>query len=69
MTGVYGCRKNRAITGSQVKFRENERDYYLEKEDILHLVILFARYVASRAANERCDAGYGVGNSKMAVYL
>jgi succinate dehydrogenase / fumarate reductase flavoprotein subunit len=25
--------------------------------------------VASRAAKERCDAGYGVGTSKMAVYL
>ena len=27
------------------------------------------RDVASRAAKERCDAGYGVGASKMAVYL
>jgi succinate dehydrogenase / fumarate reductase flavoprotein subunit len=27
------------------------------------------RDIASRAAKERCDAGYGVGTSKMAVYL
>ena len=27
------------------------------------------RDVASRAAKERCDGGYGVGSSKMAVYL
>ena len=27
------------------------------------------RDVASRAAKERCDAGYGVGTSKQAVYL
>ena len=25
--------------------------------------------MASRAAKERCDAGYGVGSSRMAVYL
>src|SRR5690606_11911007 len=30
---------------------------------------LVPRVVASRAAKERCDAGYGVGASKMAVYL
>ena len=30
---------------------------------------LVPRDVASRAAKERCDAGYGVGTSKMAVYL
>jgi succinate dehydrogenase / fumarate reductase flavoprotein subunit len=30
---------------------------------------LVPRDVASRAAKERCDAGYGVGASKMAVYL
>jgi len=31
--------------------------------------LLVPRDVASRAAKERCDAGYGVGTSKMAVYL
>ena len=30
---------------------------------------LVPRDVASRAAKERCDAGYGVGTSKMAVFL
>ncbi|MBP6387214.1 MAG: FAD-binding protein, partial [Pseudarcicella sp.] len=30
---------------------------------------LVPRDIASRAAKERCDAGYGVGTSKMAVFL
>jgi succinate dehydrogenase / fumarate reductase flavoprotein subunit len=30
---------------------------------------LVPRDVASRAAKERCDAGYGVGNTGLAVYL
>ena len=47
---------------------EDERDYYLERRypAFGHLV---PRDIASRAAKERCDAGYGVGQSKMAVYL
>jgi succinate dehydrogenase / fumarate reductase flavoprotein subunit len=47
---------------------ENERDYYLERR-YPAFGNLVPRDVASRAAKERCDAGYGVGNSKMAVYL
>ena len=47
---------------------EEERDYYLERRypAFGNLVPLD---VASRAAKERCDAGYGVGTSKQAVYL
>ena len=47
---------------------EEERDYYLERR-YPAFGNLVPRDVASRAAKERCDAGYGVGNSKMAVYL
>jgi succinate dehydrogenase / fumarate reductase flavoprotein subunit len=47
---------------------ENERDYYLERR-YPAFGNLVPRDVASRAAKERCDAGYGVGSSKQAVYL
>ncbi|MBL7735487.1 MAG: fumarate reductase/succinate dehydrogenase flavoprotein subunit, partial [Chitinophagaceae bacterium] len=47
---------------------EEERDYYLERR-YPAFGNLVPRDVASRAAKERCDAGYGVGNSRMAVYL
>ena len=47
---------------------EDERDYYLERR-YPAFGNLVPRDVASRAAKERCDAGYGVGASKMAVYL
>ena len=45
-----------------------ERDYYLERR-YPAFGNLVPRDVASRAAKERCDAGYGVGTTKMAVYL
>mgnify|MGYP000567544116 CR=1 FL=1 len=47
---------------------EEERDYYLERR-YPAFGNLVPRDVASRAAKERCDAGYGVGSSKMAVFL
>ncbi len=47
---------------------EEERDYYLERRYPAY-GNLVPRDVASRAAKERCDAGYGVGTSKQAVYL
>jgi succinate dehydrogenase / fumarate reductase flavoprotein subunit len=47
---------------------EEERDYYLERR-YPAFGNLVPRDIASRAAKERCDAGYGVGTSKMAVYL
>ena len=47
---------------------EEERDYYPERR-YPAFGNLVPRDVASRAAKERCDAGYGVGTSKQAVYL
>lgn len=51
-----------------VDIPEEERDYYLERR-YPAFGNLVPRDVASRAAKERCDAGYGVGTSKQAVYL
>jgi succinate dehydrogenase / fumarate reductase, flavoprotein subunit len=51
-----------------VDIPEEDRDYYLERR-YPAFGNLVPRDIASRAAKERCDAGYGVGASKMAVYL
>jgi succinate dehydrogenase / fumarate reductase, flavoprotein subunit len=55
-------------TRKAIDIKEEERDYYLERR-YPAFGNLVPRDVASRAAKERCDAGYGVGTSKMAVYL
>ena len=47
---------------------EEDRDYYLERR-YPAFGNLVPRDVASRAAKERCDEGYGVGSSGLAVYL
>ena len=47
---------------------EEERDYYLERR-YPAFGNLVPRDVASRAAKERCDAGYGVGSTGLAVFL
>ena len=47
---------------------EEDRDYYLERR-YPAFGNLVPRDVASRAAKERCDAGYGVGPTGLAVYL
>ncbi len=47
---------------------EKERDYYLERR-YPAFGNLVPRDVASRAAKERCDAGYGVGKTGLAVNL
>lgn len=47
---------------------EEDRDYYLERR-YPAFGNLVPRDVASRAAKERCDAGYGVGTTGLAVYL
>lgn len=49
------------------QIKEEDRDYYLERR-YPAFGNLVPRDVASRAAKERCDAGYGVG-SGLAVYL
>ena len=48
--------------------KEDDRDYFLERR-YPAFGNLVPRDVASRAAKERCDAGYGVGNTGLAVYL
>lgn len=47
---------------------EDERDYYLERR-YPAFGNLVPRDVASRAAKERCDAGYGVNQTGEAVFL
>lgn len=47
---------------------EDERDYYLERR-YPAFGNLVPRDVASRAAKERCDAGYGVNSTGQAVFL
>ncbi|MCD7937062.1 MAG: fumarate reductase/succinate dehydrogenase flavoprotein subunit, partial [Tannerellaceae bacterium] len=50
------------------QIKEEDRDYYLERR-YPAFGNLVPRDVASRAAKERCDAGFGVGNTGLAVYL
>ncbi|MCR4817037.1 MAG: fumarate reductase/succinate dehydrogenase flavoprotein subunit, partial [Bacteroidales bacterium] len=60
-----------AIRAGQKKANEipeEERDYYLERR-YPAFGNLVPRDVASRAAKERCDAGYGVGPTGLAVFL
>jgi succinate dehydrogenase flavoprotein subunit len=47
---------------------DEERDYFLERRYPAY-GNLVPRDVGSRASKERCDAGYGVGESGLAVYL
>jgi succinate dehydrogenase / fumarate reductase flavoprotein subunit len=54
------------IKGSDIP--EERRDYYLERR-YPAFGNLVPRDVASRAAKERCDKGYGVNNTGLAVFL
>ncbi len=60
--------KNKDEQRKAVDIPEDERDYYLERR-YPAFGNLVPRDVASRAAKERCDEGYGVGTTKLAVYL
>ena len=60
--------KQKGDTRKAADIPEDERDYYLERR-YPAFGNLVPRDVASRAAKERCDEGYGVGTTKMAVYL
>jgi len=60
--------KNEGETRKANDIPEAERDYFLERR-YPAFGNLVPRDVASRAAKERCDAGFGVGTSKQAVYL
>ncbi len=51
-----------------VDLKEEDRDYYLERR-YPAFGNLVPRDVASRAAKERCDAGFGVNKTGNAVYL
>ena len=50
------------------EIKEDDRDYYLERR-YPAFGNLVPRDVASRAAKERCDAGFGVNKTGEAVYL
>src|SRR5688572_20275437 len=60
--------KVKGDTRKPVDIPEEDRDYYLERR-YPAFGNLVPRDVASRAAKERCDAGYGVGTTKQSVYL
>jgi succinate dehydrogenase / fumarate reductase flavoprotein subunit len=70
---IWVPRKNEDVEGLRngsikpVDIAEDDRDYYLERR-YPAFGNLVPRDVASRAAKERCDAGFGVG-SGLAVYL
>ena len=60
-----------AIRANKLKptqIAEEDRDYYLERR-YPAFGNLVPRDVASRAAKERCDAGFGVNETGLAVYL
>ena len=58
----------RAGTKKPSDIAEEDRDYYLERR-YPAFGNLVPRDVASRAAKERCDAGYGVNETGLAVFL
>ena len=58
--------RNKTLKPTQIA--EADRDYYLERR-YPAFGNLVPRDVASRAAKERCDAGYGVNATGEAVYL
>ncbi|WP_405574229.1 fumarate reductase/succinate dehydrogenase flavoprotein subunit [Winogradskyella sp. Asnod2-B02-A] len=65
MEDVLAIREGRK---KPTELTEDERDYYLERR-YPAFGNLVPRDVASRAAKERCDAGYGVNATGEAVYL
>lgn len=60
--------KNKGDNRSPDQIPEDERDYYLERR-YPAFGNLVPRDIASRAAKERCDAGYGAGETGQSVYL
>ncbi len=65
MEDVEALRKG---TKQPSQIAEEDRDYYLERR-YPAFGNLVPRDVASRAAKERCDAGYGVNETGLAVFL
>jgi succinate dehydrogenase / fumarate reductase flavoprotein subunit len=60
--------KNKGDKRAPADIPESERDYYLERR-YPSFGNLSPRDIASRAAKERCDAGFGVGPMGLGVYL
>ena len=60
--------KSKGDTRPGNEIPEDERDYFLERR-YPAFGNLVPRDVASRAAKERCDAGFGIGETGLAVYL
>ncbi len=60
--------KQKGDTRKPVDIPESERDYYLERR-YPSFGNLVPRDIASRAAKDMCDKGFGVGNTGLAVYL
>jgi len=60
--------KTKGDTRKPNEIPEEDRDYYLERR-YPAFGNLVPRDVASRAAKERCDAGFGVGPTGLSVYL
>ena len=65
---IEDAKKLQAGTLRPTQIKEEDRDYYLERR-YPAFGNLVPRDVASRAAKERCDAGYGVNNTGLAVFL
>ncbi|MBE50472.1 MAG: succinate dehydrogenase flavoprotein subunit [Flavobacteriales bacterium] len=65
---VEDVNKIREGTLKPTDIKEEDRDYYLERR-YPAFGNLVPRDVASRAAKERCDAGFGVNSTGEAVYL
>ncbi|MDO5104387.1 fumarate reductase/succinate dehydrogenase flavoprotein subunit [Capnocytophaga sp.] len=65
MEDVHAIREGRK---KPTEIAEEDRDYYLERR-YPAFGNLAPRDIASRAAKERCDAGYGVNATGEAVYL
>lgn len=65
MDDVYAIREG---SKKPTEIAEEDRDYYLERRYPAY-GNLAPRDIASRAAKERCDAGYGVNATGEAVYL
>ncbi|MEG1563409.1 MAG: fumarate reductase/succinate dehydrogenase flavoprotein subunit [Bacteroides sp.] len=62
------AKKLQAGTMKPTEIPDDQRDFYLERR-YPAFGNLVPRDVASRAAKERCDAGFGVNNTGLAVYL
>ncbi len=60
--------KNAGDRRAAAEIPDADRDYYLERR-YPSFGNLVPRDVASRASKERCDAGFGVGESGLAVFL